>query len=107
MGGNLKYYKTNFVPNESTDENKKLITERSIEMLCLREDTFEEVEQAKHWQIYQNNARYTAILFEPEEITNFRDRIEALGHPVSVYVFSLTNDTYSEAFKGLEKRVWL
>jgi len=104
---NLKYFKTDFVPNESTDTNKKLITERSVEMLCLREDSFDEVDQAEHWQIYKNNTRYTAILFEPEEISTFRERIEGLDKQVSVYVFSLTNDTYTEAFEGLEEKVTL
>ena len=104
---NLRYFKTDFVPGESTDANKVLITRRSVEMLCLREDTFDEVQQAEQWQIYKNNARYTAILFEPEEIKSFRELIEKLEHPVSVYVFSLSNDTYTEAFEGLEGKVTL
>lgn len=107
LEGNLIFYKTDFVAGENTDTNKLLITERSVEMLCLRENTFKEVEQAEHWQIYKNNARYAAILFEPEEINTFRERIEGLDKPVSVYVFSLTNDTYTEAFEGLEEKVTL
>ena len=41
FGGNLKYYKTAFVPSEPTDKNKELLTKESVEMLCLRENTFD------------------------------------------------------------------
>jgi adenine-specific DNA-methyltransferase len=105
--GNLKYFKTSFVPGEKTDSNKILITERSVEMLCLKENTFDEVEKESHWQIFANTERSTAILFEPEAIAEFRLRIEQLEGPVSVYVFSLSDETYAEAFEGLEDKVGL
>ena len=105
--GNLKYFKTDFVPGESTDANKALITKRSVEMLCLREGTFDEEERAEHWRFYKNKEKHTAILFEPELVEDFRKRIEQIEGVVSVYVFSLSNDTYAEAFEGLEDKVTL
>ena len=39
--GNLKYFKTDVVNAESTDKNKKKLTEQATEMLCIREGTFE------------------------------------------------------------------
>jgi len=105
--GKLKYFKTSFVPGEKTDNNKRLITERSVEMLCLKENTFNEIEKENHWQIFSSKERYTAILFEPEAIVDFRQRIEQLEKPVSVYVFSLSDETYADAFVGLEDKVTL
>lgn len=105
--GNLKYFKTSFVPGEKTDNNKILITERSVEMLCLKENTFDEVENKSHWRIFSSKERYTAILFEPESIREFRLRIEQLEKPVSVYVFSLSDEIYVDAFVGLEEKVTL
>ena len=104
---NLRYFKTDFVAGESTDTNKAMITSRSVEMLCIREDTFEEVERVERWQLYKNNEKHTAILFEPEVMSEFRERIEKIEGAVSVYVFSLSNDTYAEAFVGLEGKVTL
>ena len=37
FGGNLKYFKTDFVDAESTDRNKKNLVDQSTEMLCLKE----------------------------------------------------------------------
>lgn len=107
LGGNLRYFKTTFVPGEKTDSNKKLITERSVEMLCLKENTFDEIEKGNYWQIFSSKERYTAILFEPESIREFRLRIEQLEKPVSVYVFSLSDEIYVDAFAGLEEKVTL
>ena len=43
LGGNLKYFKTAFVGSEPTHRNKKMLTDKSVEMLCIKENTFEEV----------------------------------------------------------------
>ena len=64
LGGNLKYYKTDFVPAESTDLNKEKLTKQSVEMLCLRENTFEPVLEDGPIKIFQNKEKYTAILFD-------------------------------------------
>ncbi len=107
LGGKLRYFKTDFVPDENTDANKKLITERATAMLCLREGTFDEVEKKANWEIYRSGEKHTAILYEPEEIEPFSKRIEETEGAVSIYVFSLGNDTYAEAFAGLEGRATL
>ncbi|MCD5384895.1 MAG: site-specific DNA-methyltransferase, partial [Candidatus Pacebacteria bacterium] len=39
LGGNLKYFKTDFVDAEPTDENKIKLTEQATEMLCVKEGT--------------------------------------------------------------------
>ncbi len=107
INNNLRYFRTDFVPGESTDANKRLITERATAMLCLREDTYDEVENTTTWQIYRNRERHTGILFEPEQAGAFRARIETLEGPVNIYIFSLSDETYAEAFAGLEGRVTL
>ena len=107
LGGKLRYFRTDFVPDEQTDANKKRITERATAMLCLREGTFEKVEGTEEWQIFKNGEKHTAILYAPEAILNFRERIEAIEGVVSIYVFSLSNETHAEAFAGLEGRATL
>jgi adenine-specific DNA-methyltransferase len=63
FGGNLKYYKTDFVGSEPTHRNKKLLTNKSIEMLCLKENTFDEVMDKENFFIFKSKVRFTAILF--------------------------------------------
>lgn len=105
LGGNLKYYKTSFVNSEPTHRNKKLLTEKSIEMLCIRENTFDEVSITPDIAIYKNEKKYTAILFNEMKIEEFKREIKELKLKVSVYVFSLEGDDFSEDFEDLKNNV--
>lgn len=101
LGGNLQYFKTGFVPAKPTDKNKKKLTEKSIEMLCLREGTFEEVLNNKIIKIFKNSKKYTAVLFDELEIEKLKKKISKYSKPVSIYVFSLTDDNFADEFRDM------
>lgn len=105
LGGNLKYFKTSFVPSEPTDKNKEMLTKQSIEMLCLREDTFDFVSETDTIKIFRNKEKYTGILFDQMEIPNFKKIIKEFDKPVSVYVFSLSDDDFAEEFADMRDKV--
>lgn len=105
--GNLKYYKTNFIGSEPTHRNKTLLTEKSIEMLCIKENTYEEVLNKDYISIFKNKSKYTAILFNEMKILEFKEEIKKLKLPVSVYVFSLEGDDFNEEFAELKNYITL
>lgn len=105
FGGNLKYYRTSFVPAEPSDENKELLTRQSVEMLCLRENTFDFVTETDVWKLYENNERYTAILFDQLSIPDLKEELKKLKKPVSVYVFSLEDDNFANEFAEMRDKV--
>lgn len=105
LGGNLKYYRTDFVPSEASDENKELLTRQSVEMLCLRESTFDFVTETDVWKIFKNNQRYTAILFDQLSIPDLKEELEELDMPVSIYVFSLEDDNFANEFADMKDKV--
>jgi adenine-specific DNA-methyltransferase len=107
LGGNLKYYKTNFVGSEPTHRNKKLLTEKSIDMLCIRENTFEKVLSKADISIFKNKMKYTAILFNEMKMDEFKREIKKLKLPVSIYVFSLEGDDFSDEFEVLKNDITL
>lgn len=98
---NLKYYRTAFVPAEPSDENKEKLTLHSVEMLCLREGTFDFVTESDMWKIFENCRRYTAILLDQLAIPDLKEELAKLDKPVSVYVFSLEDDTFSAEFADM------
>ncbi|MDP2207211.1 MAG: DNA methyltransferase, partial [Bacteroidota bacterium] len=102
IASNLKYYKTNFVGSEPTHRNKKLLTDKSIEMLCIKENTFDEVINKKDVFIFKNKEKFTAILFDEMKMEEFKNEIKKLKMPVSVYVFSLEGDDFKEEFENLK-----
>lgn len=105
IDSNLKYFKTTFVPAKSTDRNKEKLTKQSVEMLCLKENTYESVLDSDKIKIFKNNDHYTGILFDEEEIPNFKEQIKDYALPISVYVFSLGDDDFSEEFSDLRDKV--
>lgn len=107
LGGNLKYYKTNFVGSEPTHRNKKLLTEKSVDMLCIKENTFVEILTRKDMFIFKGIKKFTAILFDEIKMEEFKREIGKLKYPVSVYVFSLEDDDFSEEFEDLKNNITL
>jgi adenine-specific DNA-methyltransferase len=107
LGGNLKYFKTSFVPADPTDKNKIALTEKATEMLCVKEDTFEEVKSTKQYKIFRNKKRYTGIVFDHQAIDDFKKEIAKIDGRFSLYIFSLGDDTFDEEFEDMKKKVKL
>lgn len=105
LGSNLKYFKTDFVPASPTDTNKEKLTKRSVEMLCLRENSFDLVSETDTIKIFQNHQKYMGILFDQLEIPKFKKIVRAYKKPISVYVFSLSDDDFGEEFFDMRDRV--
>ena len=77
MGGNLKYFKTDFVDAEPTDQNKKKLVDKSTEMLCLKEDCFESVKNGSNFKIFNDSKeKYLGIIYDDAGIAPFKKEAE-------------------------------
>lgn len=116
LGGNLKYFKTEFVDyKESTDRNKIKLTNEATEMLCVKEGTFEEVKSpafakapaGKNFKIFKNHEHYTGIIFDQLAIKEFKKVISNIKTKFSVYIFSLGDDSFEDEFEDIKQKVKL
>lgn len=107
LGGNLKYFRTGFVPADPTDKNKVALTKKATEMLCVKEDTFDEVKSTDKYQIFRNKKKHTGIIFDHLAIPEFKEEIKDIDGKFSVYVFSLGDDTFDEEFEDIKDKVKL
>lgn len=108
LGGELRYFKTDFVDAKLTDKNKKILTEKATDMLCIKEDTYEEVKtKNKHFRIFKRGKKYTGIIYDYMEIDAFKEFIKRSDGKFSVYIFSLGDDTFDEEFEDLGNKVKL
>ncbi len=105
IGGNLKYFKTSFLPAQPTDRNKEILTKQSVEMLCLKENTFEQVTNSDIIKIFKNTENYTGILFDEQKIPEFKNQIKDFELPVSIYIFSMGDDDFAEEFADMLDKV--
>ena len=107
INGKLKYFKTNFVPAEPTDKNKVILTQKVTEMLCVKEDTFEEVLMTDKFKIFRNKQKYTGIIYDHLAIDEFKSEISKLKGKFNVYIFSLGDDTFDEEFEDMRSKIKL
>lgn len=107
IDSNLIYYQTDFVDAEPTDKNKIKLTEKATDLLCLKENTYELVLDKKDFKIYKNNKHYTGIIFDQLVIPDFKNAIKGIDKKLSVYIFSLSDETFEEEFSNLKQEVKL
>lgn len=108
LGGNLAYFKTAFVDAAPTDKNKKILTEQSTEMLCLKENCFQLVEKHSTYSVYTNGSnKYLGIVYYYDGIEPFKKFVKANSKHVSAYVFSLSDDVDRTDFTEIADMVTL
>lgn len=108
LGGNLKYFKTDFVDYDGqTDGNKIKLTKRATEMLCVKEETFEKVIDNERFKIFKNSDHYTGIIWDQTAIPEFKKTIRNIKEKFSIYVFSLSDETFDEEFADIKNKVKL
>ena len=102
---NLKYYKTTFVSASPTDDNKVKIMRKAADMLCVRENTFEEVKICQSYRIYRNANHHTGIIYTESAIDNFKKYAAKIRGIFHVYIFSLGKEDYAEEFTDMSSKV--
>jgi len=107
LGGNLKYFKTDFVDAEPTDKNKIKLTKKATEMLCIKEGTFNLVQDRGSFKIFKNSKHYTGIIFDQSAIPEFKKAIKDVKGRFSVYIFSLGDETFEDEFQDIKQKVKL
>jgi len=105
---NLKYFTADFVDATPTDRNKKRLVDKSTEMLCLKEDCFNDVKATPDYRIFNNDeGKHLAIVYDDDGIEPFKREAKKLNRKLVVYVFSLDDSAREEEFKDVEKLVEL
>ncbi|MCF8053666.1 MAG: site-specific DNA-methyltransferase [Deltaproteobacteria bacterium] len=89
LGGNLKYYTCDFVEAEPTDRNKRKLVNESTEMLCIRENAFELVQDESDFKIFKNSDKYLGIVFYEEAIDDFKKAIKKSRGILTLMFFRL------------------
>lgn len=106
LEGSLKYFKTQFVENNSTtDQIYYDLTEKCIPMLCVKEDTFVECEKNDEYVIYsnKNKTKYTCVYFDiyGSNYDIFKEKMKNMKESKSLYIFTLGNNIPEEELEEI------
>jgi len=107
LGGNLKYYKTDFVEAESTDKNKRKLVKESTDMLCILENAFELIQETPEFKIFKNTDKYVGVIFYEEAIEDYKKAIKKIDGHFNTYVFSMGDDPHAKKFADVKNKVSL
>lgn len=92
----LRYYKTDFIANEGTrDQIYYDLTEKCIPMLCVKEDTYEEIGKNDQYAIYTNKEKdkFTCVYFDTigNKYDEFIEKVKQIEEQKILYIFTLGN----------------
>jgi adenine-specific DNA-methyltransferase len=103
LGGNLRFFKTEFVDKIKTDRDKRNFVLKATEMLCLGEETFDKIKSDEYFALYESNDKATLIIYDETEIEKVKVQIKKSKKPINVYIFSYDHTVDETDFEDIPK----
>jgi adenine-specific DNA-methyltransferase len=108
---NLRYYKSEFVPSVKTEKNRRLLTETSTDLLCIKEDCYTDITEEngfkpKECRIFKNEAgKMMMVIYHSrcqlsvcEELIAYIKTLEPQSEAIKLYAFSPEKESLIEEF---------
>jgi adenine-specific DNA-methyltransferase len=114
---NLRYYKSEFVPSSKTEQNKRLLTQTSTELLCIKEDCYTDLTESLGFnpslcKIFTNgSSKYLVVVFHSRQINTVCDELVQFikglntSEKVKLYAFSPEKETLLEDFYEVKDKI--
>ena len=113
----LRYYKTDFISRDRTQKNMRDLVAAATDLLCIKEDLYEEQKTFGRFKLKPHLARYfndgrkhMLIVYREELIDEIAEEIKNLdfaGMRLKIYVFSPGRYAFTDNFREVEDKVEL
>ncbi len=114
----LRYYKTDFISRDRTQRNMHALVEAATDMLCIKEDLYEEQTHFGQYKTHPKVLRYFAqgnkrmlVLYRDEYTEEVAAEIGRIhlpqGEKIKVYIFSPSRYAYDDMFEDVAEKVEL
>lgn len=113
----LRYYKTDYISRERTQKNMRDLVAAATDLLCIKEDLYEEQQTFGRFKLKPQLARYfddgrkhMLIIYREELIDEIAEEIKNLdfgGKCLKIYVFSPGRYPFTDNFSEVEDKVEL
>lgn len=94
---NLRYFQTAFVEKgKNNDQTRADLVARAVDMINVREATYEKVEVKEGYVLSRSTSTFTAIIFDSFKMADIWKEIEKKNTgvlPVKLYIFSFSDNT--------------
>ena len=113
----LRYYKTDYIPRERTQKNMRALMAAATDLLCIKENLYEEQKTFGRFKLKPQLARYfndgkkhMLIIYREELIDVIAEEIKTLDFGkmrLKIYVFSPGRYAFTDNFREVEDKVEL
>ena len=113
----LRYYETDFISRDRTQKNMRDLVAAATDLLCIKEDLYEEQNTFGRFKLKPHLARYfndgrkhMLIIYREELIDEIAEEIKNLdfgGKRLKIYVFSPGRYPFTDNFREVEDKVEL
>ena len=114
---NLRYYRTGFIPRERTQRNMRALVNAATDLLCIKEDLYEEKPMLGTLKLKHQLARYFSdgqkhmlVVYREEVVTELVETIKTLelGKSIlKIYIFSPGRYAFDDDFYEVQDKVQL
>ena len=113
---NLRYYRTAFVSRERSIKNMRRLVHLATDMLCIKENLYDEKKCFAGMPTYKNIYRYfesdakcMLVIYDERYIEEIVKMIQSVDCPnkIKVYVFSPSEDPWEATFEPVEDKIEL
>ncbi len=107
LGGNLQYFKTSLIKkSKNRDQVKVDLTQKSTEMLCVKENIYNLEKEGEDYKIFSSNKkdRFLCIYYNfiDDSFNEFLKELKKLKSKKIIYMFSIDNKVDKSLFSELE-----
>lgn len=106
----LRYYRTDFVGRENSQQNRRQLVRMATDLLCIKEDCYDEQTTfSKHLRFFTNNQKRMLVLYKIDLIPETIQFISSLpdGDKISMYVYSDGAYPYTDDFEDVLDKIEL
>ena len=113
----LRYYKTELLPREKSPRNMRALMAAATELLCIKEDLYEESKRFGRYRTNPKTIRYfekgnkrMLIIFCEELADQIAEEIKTLdfgGYKLKIYIFSPDRYAFDDNFYEVQDKVTL
>ncbi len=116
-GNNLRYYRTEFIPRERTQRNMRALVNAATDLLCVKEDIYEEKSMLGTLKLKPQLARYFSdgqkhmlVVYREEVVNELVEAIKPLDFgkaTLKIYIFSPGRYAFDDDFYEVQDKVQL
>lgn len=116
-GNNLRYYRTEFIPRERTQRNMRALVNAATDLLCVKEDLYEEKSMLGTLKLKPQLARYFSdgqkhmlVVYREEVVNELVEAIKPLDFgkaTLKIYIFSPGRYAFDDDFYEVQDKVQL